>query len=112
MLLNHSTLIYSPEFPPYIVEIISFSFTEEYVSFDKFLETFKTGCDKHYDKMITCEFTNLLQSLQDKTFEMSNNYFGDLNQYSEVLKRAFLLFREGKVDSFELELSRSIVEGG
>ena len=62
--------------------------------------------------MITCEFTNLLQSLRDKTYEMSHNYFGNLNQCSEVLERAFLLLREGKVDTFDLELSQTIVEGG
>jgi hypothetical protein len=66
---------------PYVIEIISYSFTEEEEAFTKFLEVFKLGCKMHSEFLFKTDFASLLHSIKDKTKTRSSQFFKKL-EYS------------------------------
>jgi len=89
-----------PEFLPWVVEIVSYSFCEEKQGFDYFLESFKQGCDKHYDKLISSDFESLLKCLRDKAYNMTPQFFGNLVRSTQIINTAFSLLKDGRIDAF------------
>jgi hypothetical protein len=52
-----------PSLLPYLLEIISYSFCEDQVQFDSFLEVMRQGCKRQSHRLIKSEFTLLLKAL-------------------------------------------------
>jgi hypothetical protein len=46
-----------PNFLPYILEIVCYSFTESQDDFDEFLRVMKEGCKKHLHKLMKSDFS-------------------------------------------------------
>ena len=101
-----------PLFLPFIIDIISHSFTDDQDDYDRFLSVLKAGCLKYYELLLSKTFTNLLQSLSDETKDVSSLYFGSLNQSCLILDRAFKLLQERKVLLFDQGTIDGLVKGG
>jgi hypothetical protein len=75
-------------------------FCEEKKGFDYFLESFKQGCDKHYDQIISSDFESLLKCLRDKAYNMTPQFFGNLVRSTQIINTAFSLLKDGRIDAF------------
>lgn len=79
---------------------MSYSFTEDATSFNKFLDVFKDGMKNHFNILVQNKFTDLLQRILDETMAMRPLFFGTLDNSSKVLERGFFLLKQRRIAEF------------
>jgi hypothetical protein len=90
-----------PNFLPYILEVICYSFTESQNDFDDFLKILKEGCKKHQHKLMRSDFSSLLKSIAQNTILRKKGYFRTLAQASKAIQRAFILLEEKRIETLD-----------
>jgi hypothetical protein len=78
---------------PYVVQILSYSFTENDVSFNRFLDVLRSGMKAHFNNLVLNHFQDLLQRILEDTKRMIPKFFGSLDQATAVLERSFALLQ-------------------
>ena len=101
-----------PQFLPYVLEILSYSFEDSEENFKKFLQIFKDGCKKHYQRLLNCKFADLLKGLLSQVKEMKRGFFQSLQKITEVLQKCFSLIEERQIDSFDPTTMTNLIDGG
>jgi ATP-dependent helicase/DNAse subunit B len=76
---------------PYVIQITCYSFTENEISFQKFLEVFKQGMKLYFNDLILFHFQDLMQRILDETKRMAPKFFGNLDYATTILERSFAL---------------------
>lgn len=79
------------QYLPYVVEIISYSFTDSQESFDSFIEVIKENCSELFEPLRASNFQGLLMAVVTVTKNREEGFFKSLNKASVVLKRGFEL---------------------
>jgi hypothetical protein len=67
------------QYLPYVVEIISYSFTDSQESFDNFLNVIKENCSELFEPLRTSNFQGLLMALVAVTKNREDGFFKSLD---------------------------------
>ena len=76
---------------PYVIQITCYSFTENELIFQKFLDVFKQGMKHYFNDLVLFHFQDLLQRILDDTKRMAPKFFGNLDNATTILERSFAL---------------------
>ena len=96
---------------PFLIQIMSYSFTEDTSSFNKFLDLFKDGMKNHFNILVQNKFTDLLQRILDETMTMKPQFFGTLDNSSKVLERAFFFLKQRRIVEFNQQVIHNLICG-
>lgn len=99
------------QFLPYFLEILGYSFDNDEEDFLEFVKQFKDFCFDTYESILTNNFNQFLYILTTQYKARNPDYFESLSAATEVLKKAFQLLKEKKMDSFDSQSIEKLILG-